>query len=295
VKPPRLRYARPGSLEEALDTLAGTEGARCLAGGQSLIPMLNLRLAEPMSLVDLARVPGLDVIERGGGKLRIGAMARHRAVEYSSEVRAAEPLLCRAAREIGHLAIRNRGTIGGSLAHADPVAEWPLVAVTLGAEIVLRSRGGERVVGAREFFTGSLTTALRAGEILVEARFAEAGAKSRFGFQELCRRPGDFAVVAVACRVELDDDGACRAATLGVAGANPTPIWIPAVAQVLNGRRGEDDVLRDAAEAARRAVDPGSDLQGSAEYRRRMVGVLVERALRDAWSGQGQAPRNDRR
>ena len=237
MKPPVLRYARPASLEEALDALATSPGAKCLAGGQSLIPLLNLRLADSMTLVDLARVPRLDFVERRNGYLVIGALTRHRTLEASPEARAAEPLLARAAREVGHLAIRNRGTIGGSLAHADPAAEWPLVATALDAHVVLRSARGARELSARAFFTGPLTTAIGPDEILTEVRFPVADQPARFGFQELCRRPGDFAIVAVACRVSLDDRGICRAAALAVGGVHGTPFWISDAERVLVGSR----------------------------------------------------------
>jgi aerobic carbon-monoxide dehydrogenase medium subunit len=267
VKPPSFLYARPRSLEEAL-ALAAEHGseAKILAGGQSLVPMLNLRFAEPRVLVDVNRLAELAFVRRENGTLRIGAMTRHRAIEQSKEAAAAEPLLGRAAREIGHLAIRNRGTIGGSLAHADPAAEWPLVAVALDARLTLRSATGRRVVPAREFFVGPLTTVMAPTEILTEIAFAAAPAGGRFGFAELCRRPGDFAIVAVACRVARDEDGVCRAATLAVGGA-------------LVGSRGEDGALRAAGEAAARAVEPASDVHGSADYRRRMAAVLARRAL----------------
>ena len=284
MKPPVLRYARPGSLEEAVQALAASPGAKCLAGGQSLIPLLNLRLADSMTLIDLARVPDLDFVERRNGELAIGALTRHRTLETSPEIRRAEPLLARAAREVGHLAIRNRGTIGGSLAHADPAAEWPLVATALDARVVLRSAQGSREQSARSLFTGPLTTVIRPDEILTEIRFPVAEQPARFGFQELCRRPGDFAIVAVACRVSLDTRGICRAATVAIGGAHGTPLWISGADRVLVGSRGEESAIDAAAEVAARAVDPGNDVQASADYRRRMTRVLARRALRDAFA-----------
>jgi aerobic carbon-monoxide dehydrogenase medium subunit len=289
VKPPVLRYARPASLEEALDVLAASPGAKCLAGGQSLIPLLNLRLADSMTLVDLARVPSLDLVERRNGHLVIGALTRHRTLETSPEIRAAEPLLARAAREVGHLAIRNRGTIGGSLAHADPAAEWPLVATALDARVVLRSARGSREVSARALFTGPLTTAIGPDEILTEVHVPVAAQPARFGFQELCRRPGDFAIVAVACRISLDERGICRGATLAVGGAHGTPLWISGAERALAGSRGEESAIGAAADVAARAVDPGNDVHASADYRRRMTRVLACRALRDAFATNERA------
>jgi carbon-monoxide dehydrogenase medium subunit len=285
MKPPSFLYACPRSLGEAVALLAEHgEDAKVLAGGQSLVPMLNLRLAGPKVLIDLNRVPELSYARRDGGTFRVGAMARHRDLEISAEAALAEPLLSRAAREIGHLAIRNRGTIGGSLAHADPAAEWPLVAVGLDARLTLRSSRGARTVGAREFFAGPLTTVLEPTELLTEVAFPAAAVNGGFGFCELSRRPGDFAVVAVACRVAREGSGVCVGATLAVGGAHGTPIHVAEVEEILRGSRGEADALRAAAEAVSRAVDPGSDVHGSADYRRRMAGVLARRALGEAFA-----------
>ncbi len=283
MKPPSFLYACPRSLDEALAQLAEHgEAAKLLAGGQSLVPMLNLRLAEPGVLIDLNRASELSYIRREGETLRIGAMTRHRDLESSAEVSLAEPLLVRAAGEIGHLAIRNRGTIGGSVAHADPAAEWPLVAVALDARLVLRSVAGERTIAARDFFVGPLTTALGPTEMLTEVAFPVAPPDSGFGFSELSRRPGDFAIVAVACRVARDGSGVCRASTLAVGGAHGTPIHVAEVEGILRGSRAEADALRSAAEVVTRKVDPGGDVHGSADYRRRMAGVLARRALGEA-------------
>ena len=283
MKPPAFRYARPATLAEALELLAAAgDDAKVLAGGQSLVPLLNLRLAEPKILVDINRIPGLADVRREDGWIRVGALVRHRALETSASARAAEPMLGRAAREIGHLAIRTRGTIGGSLTHADPAAEWPLVAVALGATIKLRSATNERVVEARRFFTGPLTTVAAPDEIATEVAFP-AAATGGFGFRELSRRPGDFAVVAVACRVALDGGARCSHAALAVAGAHDVPLHVAAVDRVLAGTSGEEAAIREAADAAAKAVDPSGDVHGSADYRRRMVAVLARRALRDAF------------
>jgi len=284
MKPPSFEYACPRSLAEALALLAEHAGeAKILAGGQSLVPILNLRLAEPKVLVDLNRVPELAFVRRENGSVRIGAMTRHRALEVSLEAEAAEPMLARAASLVGHLAIRNRGTIGGSLAHADPAAEWPLVAVALDARVTLRSVRSERRIAARELFLGPLSTAAFPEEILTEIAFPAAPPNSRYGLRELARRPGDFAVVAVACRVSFDDGGGCTMAALAVGGAHSIPLHVAEAERVLIGSRGEEAALREAAEVAARAVDPGSDVHGSAAYRRRMVAVLARRALGDAF------------
>ncbi len=283
MKPPSFLYACPRSLDEALTLLAEHgEEAKLLAGGQSLVPMLNLRLAGPKVLIDLNRLPELSYVRRDGETLRIGAMTRHRDLEISVEAKRAEPLLARAAREIGHLAIRNRGTIGGSLAHADPAAEWPLVAAALDAQVTLRSAKRARALRARDFFVGPLTTVIDPTEMLTDVTFPAARPGSGFGFCELSRRPGDFAIVAVACRVTRDESGVCLASTLAVGGAHGTPIHVPEIDGILRGSRGELDALRTAAEVVGRAVDPGSDVHGSAGYRRRMAAVLARRALSEA-------------
>jgi CO/xanthine dehydrogenase FAD-binding subunit len=287
MKPPNFLYARPESLEEALALMASHGGdAKILAGGQSLMPMLNLRLAEPKLLIDLNRLPGLTGTALENGRLRVGAMTRHRELETSREAAEAEPMLARAAREIGHLAIRNRGTIGGSIAHADPSAEWPLLAVALDAQFELRSAVRTRNIGARDFFAGPFTTCAEADELLAAITFPLAPKGSGFGFQEMCRRTGDFAIVAVACRVRLSE-GKCVSATLAVGGADATPRHIDEVAEVINGSRGEDSVLREAGAVAARTVDPSSDLHGSAEFRRKMVTVLTRRALEEAFAAAG--------
>ncbi len=285
MKPPKFTYACPRSVEEALSLLAqGDEGTKLLAGGQSLVPLLNLRMAQVSSLIDLNRLAELSFIKRENGALCIGALTRHRQIEVSAEARVAQPLLSRAAAEVGHLAIRNRGTIGGSLVHADPAAEWPLVAVALDAHLVLRSQGGTRTIAARDFFLGPLTTAIEPHELLCEIRFPVASSRTVWGFQELCRRPGDFALAAVACQLTLDQNGTCVAAALAVGGAHATPLLIAEVEKVVKGSRGEEGAIREAAEVAAAAVDPPSDVHGSAEFRRHITKVLTARALKEAWS-----------
>jgi len=285
VKPSLFGYARPESVEDALSLLAQGDGAtRVLAGGQSLVPLLNLRMAQVNALIDVNSLSELSFITREDGMLRVGALTRHRHLEVSETARLAQPLLSRAAAEIGHLAIRNRGTIGGSLVHADPAAEWPLVAVTLDAQLILRSAKNSRTFAARDFFLGPLTTAIGPDEMLCEIRFPMLAGRTLWGFQELCRRPGDFAIAAVACQIALDEDGLCARAALGVGGAHSTPLLISEVDKVLKGSQGEDAAIREAAEQAAAAVDPSSDLHGSAQYRRRLVNVLAARALKQAWS-----------
>ena len=210
-------------------------------------------------------------------------MTRHRALETSREIAQAEPMIPHAAREIGHLAIRNRGTIGGSIAHADPSAEWPLLAVALDARLELQSTARTRTVAAREFFVGPFTTLSGPDEILTAIDFPVAPKESGFGFQELCRRPGDFAIVAVACRVR-QAKGQCIGASLAVGGADAVPRFVPDIAQALIGTKGEADAVYEAGAMAARTVDPASDIHGSAEFRRKMVAVLSRRALQQAFA-----------
>jgi len=285
MKPPKFTYACPQSVEEALSLLAqGGEDTKLLAGGQSLVPLLNLRMAQVSALIDVNRLAELSFIKRENGVFRVGALTRHRQLEVSEEARAAQPLLPRAAAEVGHLAIRNRGTIGGSLVHADPAAEWPLVAVALDAQLMLRSQGGLRTVAVREFFLGPLTTAIEPDEMLCEVRFPIPSSQTVWGFQELCRRPGDFALASVACQLTLDQNRVCTAAALAVGGAHSTPLFIAEIEKVAKGSRGEEEAIKEAAEVAAAAVEPPSDIHGSAEFRRRMVKVLTVRALKEAWS-----------
>ncbi len=284
MKPPPFTYACPRSVADALALLAqsGAE-AKLLAGGQSLVPLLNLRMVWTEALIDLNQLTELDFIIQENGTLRVGALTRHHTLEVSDVVRAAQPLLARVAAEVGHLAIRNRGTIGGSLVHADPAAEWPLAAVTLDAQLLLRSQADSRTVAARDFFIGPLTTAIEPHELLCEIHFPIAPERTVWGFQELCRRPGDFAVAAVACQLALDDSQVCTAAAVAVGGAHAIPLAIAEAAAALVGGKGEAAAITEAAEKAAAAVDPPSDVHGSADFRRRMVKVLTQRALTEAW------------
>jgi carbon-monoxide dehydrogenase medium subunit/2-furoyl-CoA dehydrogenase FAD binding subunit len=284
MKPAKFTYACPQSVDETLALLAqGSEGTKILAGGQSLVPLLNLRMAEVSALVDVNRLGALSFVKREDGMLKVGALTRHRQLEVSSEVGATHPLLTRAASEVGHLAIRNRGTIGGSLVHADPAAEWPLAAVTLNAQLLVRSQSTSRTVSARKFFLAPLTTTIEANEMLCEIHFPGLAAPTAWGFQELCRRPGDFALAAVACQLTLDQNKACTAVSLAVGGAHDTPLHVADAEKTLNGSRGEDEALKQAAELVAAAIDPPSDVHGSSDYRRQMVKVLTVRALKEAW------------
>jgi aerobic carbon-monoxide dehydrogenase medium subunit len=280
MKPARFAYADPRTLDEAV-ALLGEHGddAKLLAGGQSLVPLLNLRLARPAVVIDLNRVAGLDAIADDGAVLRIGAMARQRAVERDPVVRARCPLLSEALALVGHPPIRHRGTVGGSLAHADPAAELPAVLACLGGELVARSRAGERVIPASAFFRGLMTTALRPDEVLTEARIALPPAGAGWAVLEVTRRHGDFALVGVAALVTPDAARRVREARVALFAVGPTPVRATAAERELAGRAPSPAAWQRAADLVVEAVRPDGDLHASAEYRRRVAGVLTRRAL----------------
>jgi aerobic carbon-monoxide dehydrogenase medium subunit len=276
VKPPPFDYTAVSTLDEALSALAeGGDEAKVLAGGQSLIPLMSLRLAHPALLVDVNHVQELASIERTNGTLRIGAMVRHRTAERSQEIAGAVPLISKVMPFIGHTAIRSRGTIGGSIAHADPAAELPAVALALGATINLTSKArGERQVSAEDFFQGYFTTAIEPDEILTSIDFpvlADAGV----AVEEVARRHGDFAMVGA---VVATPPGDARIALINVA---EKPVRATAAEQALNAGAGLDEV----AALAARDLEPSGDLHASAAYRKKVAGVCVKRALTRALEG----------
>lgn len=279
MKPAPFDYVAPGTLDEALAVRADRAGdCAVLAGGQSLVPALNLRLARPAVVMDVNLVPELDGIREEDGDLVVGATTRQRAAERSELVAARCPLLREALSFVAHPPIRVRGTVGGSLAHADPAAELPAVAAVLDARLVLRRTGGERVVPAAEFFTGYFATAIEPDEILVEVRLPALPAGTGTAFVELARRHGDFALVgaAVAVRVRNGSVAETRVALTGVGGA-PVRIAGPEVAAV--GQAATLPTFRELGARIAAELDPPSDLHASADYRRRAAAVMVERAL----------------
>jgi aerobic carbon-monoxide dehydrogenase medium subunit len=280
MKPPRFDYLVPRSLDEALGLLAQHgEEAKVLAGGQSLVPLLNFRLVRPAHVVDLNEVPGLDGIRVDDGRLAIGAMTRQRQAETSALVRERCPLLAEAMPQVGHVQIRNRGTVGGSLAHADPAGELPAVVAALDGELVLRSRRGERRLAPHEFFVGYLTTAAAPDELLVEARVPVTPPRTGTAFMEVSRRHGDFALVGVAATVTLDAGGVCTACAIALTGVGPTPVVARDAARALVGVKPTDDALMDVGRRVAGALMPDSDLHASADYRKHLAGVLTRRAL----------------
>jgi len=281
VKPSPFDYLAPGHLDEALGALAEHEGeAKLLAGGQSLVPAMNFRLATPSVLVDLNRIEGLASVHVGDGELVIQSLVRHRALENPATYDATALLLARASRLVGHLPIRVRGTFAGSLAHADPAAEWCMLAVALDATIVARSVRGTRRIAATEFFEGLFTTALAEDEIITEVRLPLLG-NAGTGFREKSQTAGDFATVATIAACALDD-GIVADARLAIAGAGATPVRAGRAESLLVGREATPDAIADAARAAAEDVEPSSDAHASADYRRHLVEVLARRALDDA-------------
>jgi aerobic carbon-monoxide dehydrogenase medium subunit len=278
VKPAPFAYHEPKTLAEALDLLTQFgDGAKPLAGGQSLVPMMNFRLARPAHLVDLNGLAELSYIQVKDHELRIGAMTRQRTIERSPIVAEGWPLLQEATRHIGHVQIRNRGTVGGSLAHAYPFAELPVVMMGLEASFILRSATEERTVPAQEFFVDFMTTVLRPGELLVEIRVPQAAPLTGSAFEEISRRHGDFALAAVAAVVSLRPDGTIDKASLVFAGAKPTA-WT-GVAPLIGQR---PNTFQAASHAAAGALDYDSDMHASAEYRRQASQALARRALEKA-------------
>jgi carbon-monoxide dehydrogenase medium subunit len=275
-------YEAPGTVAEALDLLAehGDE-ASVLAGGQSLIPLLALRLAQPAVLIDINGVAGLSGVSTTDGWVTIGATTREYMAEESATIAESVPLFAAALPLIGHEAIRSRGTVGGSLAHADPAAELPAVARALNAEFVVRGPSGERVVPAAEWFEGYLTTSRGPDELLTEVRFLAARPGTGTSFQEVARRHGDFAMVGLATSVTLNV-GTITDARLAFAGVSDVPARATAAEELLEGERPTAELFDEAARVAAADIDPPSDLHGSAEYRKKVAAALVRRGLREA-------------
>jgi carbon-monoxide dehydrogenase medium subunit len=287
MKPPRFDYHAPATVDEALALLARYGGeAKVLAGGQSLVPLLNFRLARPSALVDLNRIGALAYIEESDGQIRFGALTRQRTIELSPVVRARLPLLSEATRWVGHLPIRTRGTIGGSLAHADPAAEYPAVLTALEGEVVARGPRNERVIGAGDLFQAYLTTSLGPDEILTEVRLPVMPPGGGYAFEEFARRHGDFALVGIAA-VLVMDGGRCVRARLATAGVGPVPIRLRAAEEILEREGLGAAALEAAAQRASELVEPDSDIHASAAYRRHLTRVLTARAVARARARAG--------
>jgi carbon-monoxide dehydrogenase medium subunit len=297
MKPPVFDYRAPETLEEALALLAEHgDDAKVLAGGQSLIPTLNFRLSHPALLVDLQRIPELaGITAAADGGVEVGAMTRQRDVERSPLIAERCPLVHETMPFIAHPQIRNQGTFGGSLAHADPAAELPAVMVALGARLRLRGSSGgggegERTVAAEDFFTGLFETALAPGELLVAVELPPPPPRGGWAFAEVARRSGDYALVGVAATVELDADGRCRDARLVLLSVGEGPVAAQGARQVLVGERPDEALLRRAAAiAAAEDIDPSPDIHASVAYRRHLAAVLCRRALERAYERAARA------
>ena len=281
MKLPAFEYATPVTLAEAVALLAASGGsAKAIAGGQSLLPTMAFRLATPSMLVDLRKVPGLDRIEIDQDGVRLGAKVRWCDIEHDARLKTAHPLLAAAIEHVGHYQIRNRGTVGGSLAHADPTAEMPGVAVTCDAELTLTGVSGTRKVPAGEFFLGPLSTVLADDELIVEVRLPSWPAARRWAFEEFAQRRGDFAMAGVAVFYDIDGAGLTTNAHIGVIGACNRPHRLAQSEAALNGKVADEMTILAASKAASAAVDPPGDMHAGAEYRRALVDTLLERALK---------------
>jgi carbon-monoxide dehydrogenase medium subunit len=282
MKPPLFAYRAPTSIEEAIAELAGDDEAVVLAGGQSLIPAMNFRLAQPSTLVDIQHVAGLRGIFIEGGEIVVKAMTRHRELELHEAVRAANPLIGEALQHVAHIPIRNRGTVVGSLCHADPSAEMPMILVLLGGSVVAQGQAGRRTIAADEFFQSQLTTTRRPDEIIVEARIPILEPDAGWAFDEVTRRHGDFAIAGVGAVVRLDAQSRAAEVRLAACGIAERPIRLVEVERHLAGTSLAPADLAAGAKAAAAAVTVADDMHASASYRRRTLAALVERTVAKA-------------
>jgi CO/xanthine dehydrogenase FAD-binding subunit len=284
MKPPKFEYVRPSTLAEALSALKDSGGdGKIIAGGQSLVPMLNFRLLSPSVLVDITRIAELDFVEElDDGGLRIGALTRHRILETSETVRQRFPVLNAAMAHVAHLAIRNRGTLGGSITHADPAAELPMMMILLDAEIGLASPAGKRTVPAEEFFVAALTSAVEDDEIVTDVFLPGLPAGHGWAFDEVARRSGDFALAAVGV-VMMVENGIVIESRVAVMGVGDTPMRMYDAETVLFNQACDEQTLDQVVQAVRDAVTPNTDLHATSAYRRHLVGVLARRVVASAW------------
>jgi carbon-monoxide dehydrogenase medium subunit len=282
MKLPPFEYACPTTLSDAVALLASHDGeAKPLAGGQSLVPMMAFRVASPSLLVDLRKLAELRQIKIADGWVTLGAMVRWRDILDDARLRKAHPLLVAAVEHVAHYQIRNRGTVGGSIAHADPAAEMPGIVVTCEAKIAVVGKSGARVIEATNFFQGPLMTALKPDEIITEIRLPAWPAKRRFGFQEFARRRGDFALAAAMLFYD-EDGGKARNVHVGAIGVADRPLRLTAVEEVLNGNKIDEAIIAKAEAAASASVNPDDDIHAGSAYRKALIGVMVERALKSA-------------
>ena len=283
MKPPPFSYHDPRTIGDAVGLLGRLDNAKLLAGGQSLMPLLNFRMTRPTVVVDLMHIPGMSFIELKGNAVAIGAMTRHADLEFSDLVASKLPVMAAAMRHVAHLAIRNKGTIGGSLSHADPAAELPMLAVFYGATIKVQGSNGRREIAAEDFFVSALTNCLDPDEIVFEIDFPVLASHAGWAFEEVARRFGDFALACIAVSFEVLDDriADARVAVMGVA---DTPRRLREAEQALKGARRAPEAAAGFAEIVRSCLSPPSDIHVSAEYRKNLIGALAERAFTTAWT-----------
>jgi len=290
MKPPVFDYVAATSVEGAVAALAGAGGeAKILAGGQSLVPMLNFRLLRPALLVDINRIAGLAYIEEAADHIRVGALTRHYQLETSGFIARHLPVVACAMTHVAHLAIRNRGTIGGSLSHADPAAELPMLALLLDAEFHIASPAGKRVAAARDFFLDALTVALDTAEMLTEIVLPKLPPQTGWGFEEVARRHGDFALAAAAATLTVAD-GAIRQARIALTGVGPTALRAAEAEAMLTGHAPDGALVDRVIDAVRSVISPETDLHASSDYRRHLAGVLTGRVLTAAWRRATRSP-----
>ncbi|WP_370017031.1 xanthine dehydrogenase family protein subunit M [Peribacillus sp. B2I2] len=283
MKPAKFNYLRPSSMEEAVHYLSEYgEDAKVLSGGQSLIPLLNMRLSTPKYLIDIGRAEGLSYIKEDGESLVIGALTKHTEIEKSELVKGKCPLLSEAIRWVGHEQIRNRGTVGGSIAHGDPSAELPCVLTALRGGIVIVDVNGEEIVSPEDFFLTYMLTSLQPDQLVKEIRFPSIKPTSGSAFVEVARRHGDFGLVEVAAVVDICEDGRFSDVKLAIGGVNSVPTLLEDVERLLVGKEPTEEIFNEAGDLTMELVEPESDLHGTAEYRRELSGTMVIRALKQA-------------
>ena len=283
MKPPPFTYHAPATIAEAVELLGSLENAKLLAGGQSLMPMLNMRYAQPDHVIDLNRVEGLSTIRDTGDGLEIGAMTRQRDIEFSDDVKRLCPLLAEAMPNVGHRQTRNRGTFGGSLSHLDASAEIPSVCAALDAVLRVQGPGGEREIAFADFPAGYLTTSMALDEVLLSIKLPSWTAGHGFAFEEFARRHGDFAIVSAAALLEAGSDGRITRASLTLGGMGPAPLRVGEAEAALVGAPGGEEAFSTAAEICR-GIDAVEDIHAPAHYRQHLAAVLAGRALAKAFS-----------
>ena len=285
--PPQFDYHAPGTLDEALGLLGSLDDPKVMSGGQSLLPMLKLRLASPANIIDIGRIPGLDSIEERDGFLRIGALVTEAQLESSPAVAERYPILLDTARVIADPLVRNRATLCGNIAHGDPANDHPATMLALGAQVVATGPDGERTIDINEFFFGLFMTALGEGEILTELRIPTPPAHSGGAYVKLERKVGDYAVAGSAVQLSLNEDGTVASAGIGLTNLGIAPIRATAAEDALTGQAPGDDTIAAAAKAAAGVTDPVADRRGSVEYKKNMARVLTTRAIRKALARAG--------